>query len=108
MNADINTAQSKSITIVFALLRLSFLIYNAAMVFLWHQDPPSRSCSQTALSYGASTRFISLIMMGISAFVLLIMVCGRLFRKLLFYLYYIGMVIMTVYLMITSGLLVRT
>jgi hypothetical protein len=36
------------------------------------------------------------------------MVCGRSFQKLLFYLYYIAIVIMTVYLMITSGLLVST
>jgi|JI6StandDraft_1071083.scaffolds.fasta_scaffold01604_13 hypothetical protein len=106
MNSDINVPQSKTITIVFAVMRLSLLLFNSEQVAGWWLELPGR-CSTSFRSYYNSVKMLATAMLGVSTFMLLLMVCSTVFRRLLFYLYYALVVVMTGYLMVASALIVN-
>lgn len=103
MNADINVPQSKSVTIAFAVLRLSLLLYNTERVGQWWLLP-SGLCNSSFRSYYRSIEMLSLALMALSACMLLFLICSNAFRKWVFWLYYAVVAVATGYLLVASFL----
>lgn len=104
MNADINVAQTKSVSITFATLRILHIIFSASTLF--HSSFKAGSGCPTSLdSYSNTCRTLSLVLMALTLLVLLILWCCKTFLRILFYIYYAMIVISTLYLTISSSAL---